>query len=77
MAMEPLGHVAGTPPPSSASCRRSSAPTIGALIGQAFDGSVTPLAFGFLGVSIIGLFFVLLAERGRLFTTDHHPKPGH
>ncbi len=77
MAMEPLGHVAGTASSVIGFMQTIIGATIGALIGQAFDGSVTPLAFGFLGVSIIGLFFVLLAERGRLFTTDHHPKPGH
>jgi DHA1 family bicyclomycin/chloramphenicol resistance-like MFS transporter len=46
---------------------------IGALIGQAFDGTTTPLAFGFVSVAVIGLVFVLIAERGKLFHAHHKP----
>ncbi|MCV9960547.1 multidrug effflux MFS transporter [Pararhizobium sp. BT-229] len=72
MAMEPLGHVAGTASSVLGFTQTIGGATIGALIGQAFDGSVTPLAIGFLTVSIIGLIFVLVAEKGKLFS-PHNP----
>ncbi|MBW9062076.1 multidrug effflux MFS transporter [Rhizobium herbae] len=72
MAMEPLGHVAGTASSVLGFTQTIGGATIGALIGQAFDGTVTPLAMGFLSVSVIGLVFVLIAEKGRLFT-PHNP----
>ncbi|HTO30053.1 MAG TPA: multidrug effflux MFS transporter [Pararhizobium sp.] len=72
MAMEPLGHVAGTASSVLGFTQTIGGASIGALIGQAFDGTVTPLAVGFLTVSIIGLGFVLFAERGKLFS-PHNP----
>lgn len=72
MAMEPLGHVAGTASSVLGFTQTIGGATIGALIGQAFDGTVTPLAIGFLSVSIIGLIFVLVAENGKLFS-PHNP----
>jgi DHA1 family bicyclomycin/chloramphenicol resistance-like MFS transporter len=72
MAMEPLGHVAGTASSVLGFTQTIGGATIGALIGQAFDGTVTPLAVGFLSVSVIGLVFVFIAEKGRLFS-PHNP----
>ena len=72
MAMEPLGHVAGTASSVLGFTQTIGGALIGALIGQAFDGTVTPLAIGFLTVSIIGMIFVLIAEKGRLFS-PHNP----
>ena len=67
MAMEPLGHVAGTASSVLGFTQTIGGAVIGAFLGQAFDGTVTPLAMGFLGVSIIGLIFVFIAEKGKLF----------
>ncbi|WP_099050950.1 multidrug effflux MFS transporter [Pararhizobium polonicum] len=72
MAMEPLGHVAGTASSVLGFTQTIGGASIGALIGQAFDGTVTPLAIGFLTVSVIGLIFVLVAEKGKLFS-PHNP----
>ena len=72
MAMEPLGHVAGTASSVLGFTQTIGGAVIGASIGQAFDGTVTPLAIGFLSVSVIGLMFVLVAEKGRLFS-PHNP----
>lgn len=68
IAMEPLGHIAGTAASIQGFVQTLGGGLIGAGIGQAFDGTVTPLAAGFCGVGIGGLVFVLIAERGRLFT---------
>jgi DHA1 family bicyclomycin/chloramphenicol resistance-like MFS transporter len=46
---------------------------IGALLGQAFDGTTTPLGAGFFGVALAGLVFVLVAERGKLFQPHNKP----
>jgi DHA1 family bicyclomycin/chloramphenicol resistance-like MFS transporter len=39
---------------------------IGGIIDRAFDGTVTPLAVGFVVSSLAALVLVLWAERGRL-----------
>lgn len=70
IAMEPLGHIAGTASSIQGFIQTLGGGVVGALIGQAFDGTVTPLAAGFCGVSIVALALVLLAERGRLFGTS-------
>jgi len=67
IAMEPLGHIAGTASSIQGFIQTLGGGLAGALIGQAFDGSTTPLAAGFCGVSLIALVLVLIAERGRLF----------
>ncbi|MDK1373054.1 MULTISPECIES: multidrug effflux MFS transporter [unclassified Sinorhizobium] len=72
MAMEPLGHVAGTASSVLGFTQTIGGGVIGAFIGQAFDETVTPLAVGCFTVAIFALAFVLIAEGGRLFK-PHHP----
>lgn len=73
LAMEPLGHVAGTAASAQGSIQTVSGAVIGALIGQAFDGTVFPIMAGFAGLGALSLGFVLLAERGRLFGSGQSP----
>lgn len=73
LAMEPLGHVAGTASSVLGFLSTVGGAIIGALIGQAFDGTATPMVAGFFAVSVIGCIFVLIAERGQLFH-PHNPK---
>lgn len=68
IAMTPFGAVAGTASSFQGSVRTIAATLIGTLIGQAFDGSVWPMALGFLCCGAGALLCVLWAERGRLFT---------
>lgn len=70
IAMEPLGHIAGTASSIQGFIQTLGGGVVGAMIGQAFDGTVTPLAAGFFGVALVGLALVLVAERGRLFGTS-------
>ncbi|MDQ0320485.1 DHA1 family bicyclomycin/chloramphenicol resistance-like MFS transporter [Pararhizobium capsulatum DSM 1112] len=72
MAMEPLGHVAGTASSVIGFTQTIFGGVIGALIGQAFDGTVVPLATGFFVVAVVGFVFVLIAEKGKLFR-PHFP----
>lgn len=72
LAMEPLGHVAGTASSVLGFMSTVGGALIGAGIGQAFNGTARPMVTGYFTVSIIGLFFVLVAEKGRLFQ-PHNP----
>ncbi|WP_087003738.1 multidrug effflux MFS transporter [Rhizobium sullae] len=73
LAMEPLGHVAGTASSVLGFMSTIGGALIGAAIGQAFDGTALPMVSGYFAVSIIGLVFVLIAEKGRLFQ-PHNPR---
>jgi DHA1 family bicyclomycin/chloramphenicol resistance-like MFS transporter len=72
LAMEPLGHVAGTASSVLGFMSTVGGALIGAGIGQAFNGTALPMVAGYFTVSIIGLIFVLIAERGQLFQ-PHNP----
>jgi len=67
LAMEPLGHVAGTASSVQGFIQTVFAGLLGALIGLAFDGTIVPLAAGYFVTSVVALVLVLLAEHGRLF----------
>ncbi len=71
LAMEPLGHVAGTASSVLGFLGTFGGAAIGAMIGQAFDGTALPMVAGFFCVSIIGLIFVLIGERGKLFRAQN------
>ena len=73
LAMEPLGHVAGTASSVLGFMGTVGGGIIGALIGQAFDGTALPMVAGFFVVSVIGLIFVLIGEKGRLFRAQNPP----
>ncbi len=73
LAMEPLGHVAGTASSVLGFMGTIGGSIIGAAIGQAFDGTALPMVAGFFVVSVIGLIFVLIGERGRLFQAHNKP----
>jgi DHA1 family bicyclomycin/chloramphenicol resistance-like MFS transporter len=73
LAMEPLGHVAGTASSVLGFMGTVGGALIGAMIGQSFDGTATPMVAGFFTVSIIGLIFVLIGEKGKLFR-PHNPR---
>ena len=72
LAMEPLGHVAGTASSVLGFMGTVGGAIIGASIGQAFDGTATPMVAGFFTVSVIGLIFVLVGEKGKLFRPHNH-----
>ncbi|WP_246225861.1 multidrug effflux MFS transporter [Chelativorans xinjiangense] len=73
IAMEPLGHVAGTAAAVLGFVTTLGGGLLGAMIGQAFDGTLTPLAGGYFVVSVVALILVLIGERGRLFRTVNPP----
>jgi DHA1 family bicyclomycin/chloramphenicol resistance-like MFS transporter len=77
--MQPFGTIAGSASSFQNFARTVLAASIGVLISQQFDGSVTPIAIGFVLCGIAALTLVLIGEHGRLFarprTTRHLPLP--
>jgi DHA1 family bicyclomycin/chloramphenicol resistance-like MFS transporter len=67
LAMQPLGHVAGTASSVQGTIGTIGGALIGLAVGQSFDGTTLPLVGGFLACGLAALLAVLLTERGRLF----------
>lgn len=72
MAMEPQGHIAGTASSFLGFFTTIVGSLLGWTVGQAFDGTLLPLAAGFAVFSAAALGVVWLTEGGRLF----HPRHG-
>lgn len=74
LAMEPLGHLAGTAASVQGFITTIGGALFGFWIGQAFDGTVVPLTLGFFGFGLAGLIAVAVTEKGRLFQSGSgHP----
>jgi len=67
IAMEPLGHLAGTAASVQGFITTIGGALFGFWIGQLFDGTTVPLTLGFAGFGIAGLLAVLITEKGRMF----------
>ncbi len=63
MAMEPVGQVAGTASSMLGSFGTVVGAAIGFLVGQLFDGSVTPLAAAYVVLGVLALATVWMTER--------------
>jgi DHA1 family bicyclomycin/chloramphenicol resistance-like MFS transporter len=68
IAMTPFGAMAGAASSFQTFARTVIAAVIGGAIGQQFDGSVAPVAAGFMVCGFIALALVLWCENGKLFT---------
>lgn len=73
MAMEPVGHIAGTASSVQGFISTVGAAIIGIIIGQSFDGTTVPIAAGFVGSGVAALVIVLVTEGGRLFVARNEP----
>jgi DHA1 family bicyclomycin/chloramphenicol resistance-like MFS transporter len=67
MAMQPVGHIAGTASSIQGFITSIGAVVVGSAIGQAYDGSTYPLAIGYLCIGLGALAIVLVVEGGQLF----------
>jgi DHA1 family bicyclomycin/chloramphenicol resistance-like MFS transporter len=67
LSMEPLGAVAGTASSVFGFIQTVGGAVLGTYIGQHFDGTITPVALGFLSMGVLALGSVLIAEKGKLF----------
>ena len=72
VAMDPVGHVAGTASAFIGTVSIGGGAIIGAVLGQLFNGTVTPLTFSFLATGTAGLLVVLWTERGHLSLRRQH-----
>jgi DHA1 family bicyclomycin/chloramphenicol resistance-like MFS transporter len=67
VAMQPFQHIAGAASSIQTSIRMTTGAVMGALIGQAYDGTAGPLAAAMVACSCLGLACILFSERGKLF----------
>jgi DHA1 family bicyclomycin/chloramphenicol resistance-like MFS transporter len=67
LSMEPLGAVAGTASSVFGFIQTVGGAVLGTTIGQSFNGTLTPIAIGYLSMGVAALVCVLIAERGKLF----------
>ncbi|MEM6464066.1 MAG: multidrug effflux MFS transporter [Pseudomonadota bacterium] len=67
LAMEPLGHIAGTASSVMGVISFTGGALLGALIGQAFDGTLVPLAVGYTIFGWLAVAIIVWTEKGRLF----------
>ena len=70
IAMQPVGHIAGTASAVQGTVQTIGAAAIGAVIGQSFDGTTVPLTAGFLTMGVAALALVWRTEKGRMFAGD-------
>ncbi|MFK0300278.1 multidrug effflux MFS transporter [Brevundimonas sp. NPDC090276] len=73
MAMEPMGHIAGTAASAQGFISTIGGALLGFWIGQHFDGTTVPMTVGFAALGVVALLLVLAAEKGRLFKAHHLP----
>ena len=73
MAMEPMGHIAGTASSAQGFISTIGGALLGFWIGQHFDGTTVPMTVGFAALGVVALLLVLGAEKGRLFKAHHLP----
>jgi DHA1 family bicyclomycin/chloramphenicol resistance-like MFS transporter len=71
MAMEKMGHIAGTASSAQGFISTTFGSIAGFLIGQQFAGTATPMILGIAACGAVALACVFWAERGRLFQSQH------
>ena len=71
IAMEPLGHVAGTAASVIGTTTTLLAVVLGYFIGQAYNGTLFPMAFGFVSLITVSVLLTVLTE------TPEHPGDNH
>jgi len=67
LAMEPQGEVAGTASAVYGFATSTVASGFGFLVSSQFNGSVSPVIVGFIGLGVLSLMVVAFTEKGKLF----------
>ncbi len=67
IAMEPLGHVAGSASAVIGGVNFAGGAFLGGITGQLFDGTIVPISAAFCIVGVFALCTILVTERGKLF----------
>ncbi|PSJ36267.1 multidrug effflux MFS transporter [Allosphingosinicella deserti] len=74
MAMEPVGHIAGTASSIQGFITSIGAVLVASAIGQAYAGTTLPLAIGYLLIGLAALAIVFVVEGGQLFRARMLPR---
>jgi len=69
LAMNNMGRIAGTASSVQGFVSTTFGSLTGVLIGQSFDGTAAPMTIGITTCGILALVAVMVAERGKLFST--------
>ncbi len=75
MAMEAMGHIAGTASSVQGFIGTTAGSMMGFFIGQQFNGTVAPFAIGVTVCGFLALAAVLFAEQGQLFRARKLDRP--
>lgn len=78
IALQPFARIAGAASSAQGFIRMVLGAIVGAMVGQFYDGTARPLAYGIIGAGICSLLLVLYSESGRLFrrlTPPGAPRP--
>ena len=75
LAIEPLGHIAGTASAIIGTISLAGGALLGSLIDRNMDDTITPLVIGFVVYGLIAAGFVAFAEAGRLEVVDPAAEP--
>lgn len=67
IAMEPQGKIAGTASALYGFATTTVASGFGYLVSSQFNGHVSPILLGFVGLGVLSLSLVLITEKGKLF----------
>jgi DHA1 family bicyclomycin/chloramphenicol resistance-like MFS transporter len=71
MAMEPMGHIAGSAAAANGFAGTTIAGFLGGLVAQFYDGTAIPIIQGFGVLGLAAFAVVLWTEKGRLFQPIH------
>jgi DHA1 family bicyclomycin/chloramphenicol resistance-like MFS transporter len=65
IAMEPMGHIAGTASSVLGATTTMMSATLGLAIGQLFDGTVVPLTVGTCALGLVAMGILRMVPEGR------------
>jgi len=71
IALQPFARIAGSAASVQAFIRNSLAGVIGAVIGQAYDGTARPFSTALVVTTFVALALILWSEEGKLFRRLH------
>ncbi|MBV1933459.1 MAG: multidrug effflux MFS transporter [Parvibaculaceae bacterium] len=71
LAMEPLGHMAGTGSSALGFVTTTLGAFLGYFVGQAYDDTTIPVSAGYALCGLISLTIIFVTERGRMFRAGH------
>ena len=75
MALEPLGHIAGSAAAANGFAGTTGAGFLGGLIAQFYDGTTIPIIQGFCVLGVAAFAVVLWTEKGKLFQSQSQDEP--